>query len=299
MTFSIVIPSFNGEKFLESTILSALNQTRCPDEIIVYDDNSSDKTAEICEKFKSKIIYILNADGPSGFVNSWNNCIALAKSKYISILHQDDLLYPTFLEESERLFKENPNVLHIFSGCDYINENNEIIISFDNEFCSEDSLSYKIYNGNEYISAYQKKYGALVHVHRCPGVVTNRSVFFDKNIFYNEAAGHIADDDFFYRVSFATSVIGILKPLASYRIHANSETSSIGELKLVQRLSNDYLFQIKQWMGNSEINKENKLYFRNQFFKYNKRLLGYSMKKMSFDTTKNVIRNYIRYLFLK
>ena len=57
MTFSIVIPTYNGEKYLEEAILSALRQNRKADEIIVYDDNSTGPTKQICRKYFPEVTY--------------------------------------------------------------------------------------------------------------------------------------------------------------------------------------------------------------------------------------------------
>lgn len=298
MTFSIVIPSYNGSKFLERTINSVINQIRKPDEIIVFDDNSSDNTKLICDKYSTKIKYIFNKDGPSGFVNSWNNSIKYTSCEYISILHQDDLLHPDFLLIAEETLNNNKNCKHFFSLCDYVNENDVIIEdSIYSDFFENIDNKVKVFNTKEYISAYQKKYNNTFHIHRCPGVVTHKSIFNDKGCWYNPSAGHIADDDFFYRVSFLTDVVGYLKPLSQYRIHKDQETSSIGDVKLVSRLSDDYLFQIKQWKNNINLEKNHKIYFVTNFLKYNKRLLGYSIYNKDYSLLYKSINNFL--IFLK
>lgn len=43
-------------------------------------------------------------------------------------------------------------------------------------------------------------------------------------------------------------MVGILSPLASYRLHSKSETGHLKNMQLVQRLAHDYIFQVKQWM---------------------------------------------------
>jgi glycosyltransferase involved in cell wall biosynthesis len=297
MTFSIIIPVFNGELFLEETIKSVLNQKRKANEIIVYDDGSQDNTGTIVKKFKNKIKYIRNEQGPSGFVNAWNNSIYLSTCDFISILHQDDLLLPDFLFEAERILKLDMSVKHFFCICDYINHEGKIL----NNLCYSLQFSHDFdvvsYSGLEYMISYQKQYGNSLHIHRCPGVITHRSIFFDLNCWYNPLAGHIADDDFFLRVGFLTDVKGFLKPLAHYRIHEASETSSIGDFNLVTRLANDYLFQVKQWSLNNSIGHIQKKYFYNNFFKYNNRLLVYSFKYRSFKSLKNVISNYFKLFF--
>lgn len=252
MTFSIVIPTYNGADFVEQALLSVLNQTRPADEIVISDDNSSDDTLAICQKYTDRIKIYRNLQGPSGFVNGWNHAIEKATGEYISILHQDDLLASTFLEEVEKALAVYPDVKHLFTPCNYIDGDGNILQ--DPDYCTSE---IKRYTGIEYVRAYQTI--GRPHIHRCPGVVTHRDIF--KVCQYREEAGHIADDDFFYRVGQYTDVVGILKPLASYRLHSKSETGHLKNIQLIQRLAHDDIFQVKQWRENSFMQKEEYDYF--------------------------------------
>ena len=289
MKFSIVIPAYNGEKYINDAILSALNQTRKPDEIIVHDDNSTDGTNEICKKYIGEIRYILNENGPSGFVNGWNRAIGYTKGDYISILHQDDLLYPRFLEYVEKEISLFKGVRHFFCYCDYINDTGQIISGYNLDNKKDKRKNY-FYSGYDYFKAYKEGCEKSHHLHRCPGVVTHRSIFKDE-ITYNVNAGHIADDDFFYRIGQYTDVVGINERLAAYRMHSESETGSIGDFKLVKRLSKDYIYQLNQWKKSKFITRQDKLFFKRNAIKFNKRLLGYAMKKISFKDLINAFLN--------
>lgn len=246
MTISIVIPTYNGEEYIEQTLQSVLSQTRVADEIIISDDNSTDATLRICENYKDKIKIHRNLKGPSGFVNGWNNAISFASGDFISILHQDDLLSPKFLEEIEKAINQHPDVKHFFVPCKYIDSNGDNIrtIPFD------DGEIHR-FSGKEYIYRYVFTPG---HIHRCPGVVTHRSIF--EKCSYREEAGHIADDDFFFRVGNYTDIVGIGKPLASYREHASSETGHLSYLQLTHRLLNDHIFQLKHRDENPLFDKD-------------------------------------------
>jgi glycosyltransferase involved in cell wall biosynthesis len=249
-----------------------MNQRRIPDEIIISDDNSIDSTMAICTKYKDKIKLFQNENGPSGFVNGWNNAISKATSDFISVLHQDDMLEPSFLEEVEQVLKQYPDVKHLFVPCNYIDENNQIIR--DADYC--DGKVY-LYTGKEYVKAYQTV--GYPHIHRCPGVITHRSIF--EKMQYNPAAGHIADDDFFYRVGMYTDVLGIMKPLASYRMHKTSETGQLNDAVLVKRLIDDYSFQVKQWKGSDFVNGESYDFFVKNLRKFKRRYLGYAIKQLN------------------
>lgn len=279
MTFSIVIPAYNGESYIEDAILSALNQSRKADEVIVHDDNSRDSTAAICKKYQPYIKYYFNEYGPSGFVNAWNKSINLAKCDFISILHQDDLLSPSFLEVAEYALKRNPEVQHLFTLCNYIGKNSQLLADGEEALKRYYPIgSFVTFSGQTYLKAYQKTYSGLPHIHRCPGVLTHKSVF-ESGCYYNPDAGHIADDDFFYRIGRFTPVIGIMRSLAAFRIHLGSETGQKADIDLVERLAKDYVFQVKQWHGSDFLDHDASKYFEFWAARYIFRCYYYAVKK--------------------
>lgn len=269
MKFSIVIPTYNGEAYIEEAISSALSQTHPADEIIISDDNSSDHTIEICAKFCDKVKIVRNHNGPSGFVNGWNNAIDLATNDYVAILHQDDRLAPTFLEEIANAVRQHPDVRHFFAPCDYIDQNGDIIRT-PSDYCTGKTVRY---SGQAYANAYERVKG---HIHRCPGVVTHKSIF--EQCRYRTEAGHIADDDFFLRVGNFTDVVGVLKPLASYREHQGSETGHLNFLAINTRLLRDYHFQLKHANENPLLSQEITETFRRWEAEYIHRLIVFGVK---------------------
>ncbi len=281
MSFSIVIPTYNGADFVALAIESALSQTRPADEVIVSDDGSTDQTMNIVNEYGDKIKVFCNPNGPSGFVQGWNNAISHATMDFISILHQDDLLAPTYLEEAEKALIQYPKVKHLFVPCNYIDENGEVTSMPD--FCDN---MVKYYTGKQYVKAYYTL--GSPHIHRCPGVITHRDVF--KVCPYRPEAGHIADDDFFYRVGQYTDVIGLMKPLASYRMHSKSETGHIGDLELSKRLLRDYDFQLKHFNDNALFDDVDRQYFKHMKCRFLRRVLGYGMKEFNLKDIAYAIR---------
>jgi hypothetical protein len=135
--------------------------------------------------------------------------------------------------------------------------------------------SLKHYTGREYVHAYQT-IGAP-HIHRCPGVITHRDIF--KVCQYRAEAGHIADDDFFFRVGQYTDVVGILKPLASYRHHEASETGHLDNITLIQRLLHDWNYQLKQAENNTAFGKDEIKYLHKMKWLCVRKLIGYRFKR--------------------
>ncbi len=91
---SICIPTYNGEKYIEETLNSALNQTYQNIEIIITDDHSSDQTVAICKSYakRDKRIKVFKNDTNLGLVNNWCESINKANGQWVKFLFQDDIL---------------------------------------------------------------------------------------------------------------------------------------------------------------------------------------------------------------
>ena len=237
---SIAIPAHNGEQYLRQALESALNQHNPADEIVLLDDASTDNTAGLAKSYGKKIVYYFN-DKATGFVDAWNRAIKVATGDFITILHQDDLLHPTYLTHIEEALKKFPRVKHFYTGYNYINGHGEITGSSPLPHLYEPVF----YSGKEYAHLYLQGVVTNRHIHRCPGVTTSRALLLSE-CSYRKEAGHIADDDFFLRVGAFTDVVGIPSPLASYRHHADSTTSRLESLTL--RLAEAYLFQVRHYL---------------------------------------------------
>ena len=109
---SILIASFNKEKFIRKTLSSVINQTYKDFEIILYDDKSTDKSLEIIKKF-SKIKIIRNKNKKTNFppldqINALINCFKKSKGEIICFLDADDIFMKQKLEIINSFFFENP-----------------------------------------------------------------------------------------------------------------------------------------------------------------------------------------------
>ena len=87
---SVIVPVYNGEKTIKRAIDSLLNQTEEVD-IIIVNDGSTDNTKKICDEYakKDKRVKVISRDG-SGYGQSVNECMDLAKGEYIGIVESDD-----------------------------------------------------------------------------------------------------------------------------------------------------------------------------------------------------------------
>lgn len=90
---SICIATYNGEKYIKEQLTSILSQINIDDEIIISDDNSTDKTIDIILSLNDNRIKILNANFHN-FTQNFENAIIHAKGEYIFLSDQDDVWLP-------------------------------------------------------------------------------------------------------------------------------------------------------------------------------------------------------------
>lgn len=136
--FSVIIPLYNKENFIENTIQSILDQTFQDFEIIIVNDGSTDKSEEKLLKFKDTRIHYFRKEN-EGASTARNYGIEKANSDFITFLDADDFWYPTFLETMFAIILKVPNQ-KVFSAAIEFDTSKKIIPAqysiskSDNEF---------------------------------------------------------------------------------------------------------------------------------------------------------------------
>ncbi len=133
-TFSVIIPAYNSQEFIEKAVNSVLSQTCTDFELVLVDDGSKDNTLEICNKFsekdpKVKVIHQENG----GHTSARNTGLINSSGEYIIFLDSDDWLDTDALEVfKEDILKNNPDVI-VFSICQSINGQCNILSKIIND----------------------------------------------------------------------------------------------------------------------------------------------------------------------
>jgi glycosyltransferase involved in cell wall biosynthesis len=102
---SILIPAYNAEELLAYTLQSAIAQTWQRKEIIVIDDGSTDRTAEIARRFASKDVKVVSTAN-QGLSAAVNHAYKLSQGDYIQELDADDILAPDKIEKQLGALRE-------------------------------------------------------------------------------------------------------------------------------------------------------------------------------------------------
>lgn len=118
---SVVMPVYNGEKYLREAIDSVLSQTFDNFEFIIVNDGSTDSSEEIIRSYSDSRIVLVNKPN-SGIVDSLNLGIKRATGKYIARMDADDIMLPDRLKIQYRFMEENSRVDILASGFEWFGE---------------------------------------------------------------------------------------------------------------------------------------------------------------------------------
>jgi glycosyltransferase involved in cell wall biosynthesis len=118
---SIIIPTYNAERYISETVQSVLAQTYPDFELLIIDDGSTDKSIKIIQNFTDPRIRIIHQEN-RGLPGARNTGIRHARGNYITFLDADDLWVPTKLQKHISHFERDPSVGISFSYSMFIDE---------------------------------------------------------------------------------------------------------------------------------------------------------------------------------
>src|SRR4030042_2354962 len=104
---SVVIPVWNGERFLAEAVEVVLNQTYPPHEVIVVDDGSTDGSAEVAKSFGALVRY--HIQGKKGAATARNHGVELSQGNFIAFLDADDFWVKDKLARQMKIFLDHPD----------------------------------------------------------------------------------------------------------------------------------------------------------------------------------------------
>ena len=200
---SVVVPAYNSAETIGSVLLNVIEQTYRPFEIIIVDDGSSDKTAEIVhdiinkenvhQNFEIKYIYQKNS-GPS---KARNTGIKASKGKYIAFLDADDFWEKEKIKKQVTLFEKEPTLDVIFSDSKIIRYKNGKVLKFS--LFAEKKLSSTFF-GHDYILTNPTEKLLTQNFITTPSLIAKKSCFIN-DFFFNEERWYMEDWELWLKMS--------------------------------------------------------------------------------------------------
>ncbi|MBW2646296.1 MAG: glycosyltransferase [Deltaproteobacteria bacterium] len=237
---SIIIPVYNGERYIAQAIESALTQTYRKFEIIVVNDGSTDNSYEKIKPFLPSVKYIFQEN--QGVAAARNTAIKNSSGEFIAFLDQDDLWLPEKLELQVDYLLHNPDVGLVHSNMSYINEEGK---SIQREFDFPSRIAGRCF-GELFI---KNKIAILT--------VLLRRDCLDKVGLFNVQFSGVDDYDLLLRVSRYYPVWHINQSLAGYRLHGSNTSRdwlgiTLTRLRIIESLLETYP-QIRSELGKKTV----------------------------------------------
>lgn len=124
---SIVTVVFNGEKYLEETILSVITQAYDNFEYIIIDGGSTDGTIDIIKKYEDRIDYWVS-EADKGIYYAMNKGIEAASGEFIAFINADDWYEKDILKNVKEIINEHENIDFFYGDLNFIKTDGEIRI---------------------------------------------------------------------------------------------------------------------------------------------------------------------------
>ena len=145
--FSVIVPIFNKEKYINECIDSILNQSFSNFELILVDDGSNDNCPSICDSYKkkdSRVIAIHKENG--GLVSARKAGARIAKGEYIVCVDADDYIKKDYLSNIAKIIKEkNPDIICTGYCRKRNNEEKHISIHYREGYYTKEDIIKEIY----------------------------------------------------------------------------------------------------------------------------------------------------------
>ena len=235
---SVILPAYNAEKTIFSSVDSILKQTYLDFELIIIDDGSKDKTKEIISNIKDERIRFISREN-KGLGNTLNEMINLSNGQLIARMDADDIAHVDRIKLQVEKFHDNPQLSILGGQINFLV--NDTIFNRADMPLNHQEIRRELMNG------------------RFP--ICHPAIMFRKD-FANKVGGYRVggageDLDFFLRMSEIGEITNLPEKILTYRMELNSLSS-----RKRDELNKGYAFAI--YNAHQRINK--KIEIDNQTF---------------------------------
>lgn len=232
---SVILISYNHEKYLQESIESVLNQTFSDFELLIVDDSSTDASWQIITRYSDPRIQVFKSEINTMYGGDGRKVISeVANGEYIAIQHSDDIWEPDKLEKQVAFLDSHPNMGAVFTWVNVINESGEPhtdqLHPYQKVFEKQNLnrfewLRYFFYQGN-----------ALCH----PSVLI-RKVCYDDCGLYRFGLAQLADFDMWVRLCLKYEIYVLPEKLVRFRVRDKEANASGDRPEMRIRLQFEFL----------------------------------------------------------
>lgn len=210
MLLSIIIPNYNYEKFIISTLISIENQDYENLEVVIVDDGSTDNSVHIIEDFisKSKLNVVLVKTQNSGQASAINRGISISSGEIIGWINSDDTFCPNTLGGVMKIFSQNNNIDIVYGDINVVDYSHRYLYTHKHR---KFSYFFCVFNG------FANNLSSNAFFWR-------KARFNDHNVL-NVSFKCGLDNELFSRLTFNSVICHLKIPVANFRIQPYSIAS--------------------------------------------------------------------------
>lgn len=224
-----MIPTYNQEKYIQQCVTSCLTQTYPALEIVIGDDNSTDRTPELLEQFagEPRVRVVTNENNLGRVANYHNLLYEHARGEWVLNLDGDDYLSnPEAISTLVGAVPEAPNSVIVFGTVQRLDNQREAKTSLTRHSVSP---SPEVIHGSVLVRDYWKTDRGLKHA----GALYHRDTALRTGFYELDIVS--SDIDSLLRLALHGSVVIVNAPIAIWRIHGGNES---GNMSVEKRMAN-------------------------------------------------------------
>lgn len=205
---SVIMSTYNEEKYIETSLKSLLNQTFKEFEIIIVDDASTDHTRQLIEGLQDERIHLLCNEENQGLTKNLNKALKYAKGKYIARMDGDDIAFSKRFEKQYQYMEKHPDTM---------------LVSCYTKSFGDSDLVFALPDKSDVL-----KVRMLVRpVYAHPGFMMRRELI-EAGYRYNEEYRTAQDYEFASRVAEQYKIGLVPEVLLFYRVHKKQISAKAG-----------------------------------------------------------------------
>lgn len=227
---TVLMPVYNGERFLREAINSILGQSFRHFEFMVIDDGSTDRSAEIIASYRDPRIRFIRNNQNTGISATLNKGIALASCELIARMDADDISHPQRLQKQFRYMQQNPGCALLSTWARVVSEEKKLI-------------RLERYRSNFYY--YNLTFECWMYH---PTIMFRKSAVEQVGAY---SMPYSEDYDLFWKMSIHFPIANLAEPLLDYRITTSSLNLVLKNEEYARANEQNVLRNIRYYMGNN------------------------------------------------
>lgn len=244
---SVILTSFNHEKYIAETINSVLAQTFGDFELIIWDDCSTDGSWGIIQSYRdSRLRAFRNEEHRRGIYGINRAISEVAAGSYIAIHHSDDVWEPHKLERQYAFLQKHPEIGAVFSHACAIGEDSQPLNDprhFYSQIFQQSNRSRQ-----QWLNRFFYIGNALCH----PSVLI-RKLCYDNCGLYKPWLPQLADLDMWMRLCLKYEIHVLQEPLVRFRVRDNEANASGNRPETRIRAGNESLILLDNYRALDDI----------------------------------------------